>query len=337
VRRAASAAGATIGVGAIPVTAPPGVIPGGGAEGPIITGLLPVCQSKGGKLLDKTRKSKDAIKTEQKLADDGKLGFKFQYSPLNSDATLTGTVGVGPGGGPRADLTVSDSSGNVIKHYVVGGDPADWADFGKWARQIGTGLGRDLIKDQSDDPCEPHAATVTVTYSGSYNVTATNYTAGEAMETQTENANWTFSWTGPLKSLSSTSGSVLTWSTAQLTGSTSDTHTAGGPNCSNGGLAATPGQSFDAINTGSPAAPQLQLSTGLPGYQAGSCALHLGCPGPPVSNGGDYCHPSVVWKPSEGEKTYTFSGSQNVGSVAAGRTVAGSAQTSVKVAPSAAP
>lgn len=54
-----------------------------------------------------------------------------------------------------------------------------WDDFGKWLRWVGSGLGKDLIQDPSDDPCAPRPTMGSVTYSGSCNVTATNYTAGE--------------------------------------------------------------------------------------------------------------------------------------------------------------
>jgi len=155
----AAATGPVIGIPDIPITAPEGRLPGG-ADAGIITGMLPICAAHGGKIVDQTKQITDAIKTEQQLSDDGRLEFKFQYSPLTPDLVISGEITVGPNGGPRADLTVTDAStGEVVNHYVIGGDPDDWNNLGSFEHHLGEGLGNNLTgSTPSPRPCsEPSA------------------------------------------------------------------------------------------------------------------------------------------------------------------------------------
>ena len=308
-----------------------------GGQAGIITGLLPICDKRGGAVYDRTRSIKRFIAEEQKRSDEGRLATPFRFQAPRLDGEISGDISPGAGGAPRADLTVTAPDGSVIKHYVVQGDPSDWDNLGGFENHIGDGLGRDLLK-LPDDPCAPQPGLTTITFSGAYSETLTFYSPfgnpnAQKTETRTENVTWSYSWTGKDSELTDTSGMVLQWQREKLGGSTSDTYAnpaGGGMDCQTSSLSAPPGQSFSAIDpSGGP--PVAQLSINHPYYHAANCSLGLGCPGPSVSTGPTACGPGPTWDPRSGSKTYNYSFSQNTGSPSAGSTYSGSVKTRVVI------
>ena len=155
--RAAKAGGPVVGIGEIPITSNvPGLYnPGASVEDGIIQGLLPSCQDDGGKLVDVSKEVRDALKTEQKLSDEGRTAFKFQLNPLAPALEIQGGVNVDATNGTAiADIKVVDpKTGNVVDHIVVRGDPGlidgevgNIGDVGPFLRQLGKGIGSRVCK-----------------------------------------------------------------------------------------------------------------------------------------------------------------------------------------------
>jgi hypothetical protein len=161
----------SVAIGNITITGPDGFIPGV-AQGGLISGLLPVCQAAGSKVIDHSTTVENAIAQEQKLAQQGQLAVRFEFNPITPDFEISGAITVGPGGGPLADLTVTDTkTGKVVQHIKAGGDPADWEDISHWEAIIGAGAGKKLTNSsdcgkpskQVPPTTTPAATTTTMT------------------------------------------------------------------------------------------------------------------------------------------------------------------------------
>ena len=130
------AASGNISISTIPIYGPDGKLPGG-AEAGMIAGMLPVCQARGGHLIDRSDTFTRGRQTEMQLAEQGKLDFNLlPWEQPVSPTGVNGQVRVGPNGGPLADINFSNPSGNVV-HFVVAGDPSDWNDIGRFMARLG--------------------------------------------------------------------------------------------------------------------------------------------------------------------------------------------------------
>jgi hypothetical protein len=149
--RAAAGTGTDVAIGNVPIFAPEGRL-GGGAEAGLMTGMLPICHSNGGKVFDHTTAFDHAIAVEQELAAKGQLGFGFNYQPGQATLSVTGSVSTGPNGGPLADLTVTNLvTGKVVKHYRIADDPGSWDNLGGFERHLGAGVADNIA---NEGPCD---------------------------------------------------------------------------------------------------------------------------------------------------------------------------------------
>lgn len=164
--RATDAGGGAIGLGAIPVSAPAGSGIGNQAQGGLANGLLPKCEARKRKLLDKSRTTLEAIRNEQKLSDEGHTDYRTHYSPLAPELTIEGTMKVGADGKAVLDVTVRNvASGQIVDHVVTARDPGE--DLDEFLRRVGAGVGeRECEPEQQPapppSPPAPQATTVPV-------------------------------------------------------------------------------------------------------------------------------------------------------------------------------
>ena len=272
--RAANAGGPVIGIGEIPIKIDiPGYTPGGSVENGIINGLLPSCQAGGRRLLDVTRQVRDAIKTEQKLSDEGRTAVKFQLNPLTPDLVIQGQVSVDSNGKAIADIKVVDpKTGKVVDHIVVAGEPGvvdgTLSDLGPFLRQLGTGIGsrecqrkptpKPKPKPKPGPPPPPPSPNVnTLAYSG----TLDGFSAIGTSTTVTVHVAWTEEATSP-----SSDPSTVTWRLSSLTGTFKQKSGDPGASCSadlsikagadsvfSPGISHLPGQSAYTLQANSPA------------------------------------------------------------------------------------
>jgi hypothetical protein len=143
--RAASAAGGTVvGIGDIPIVPAAGapLAPGGDASGGLSVGLLPACEKKNAKLVDRTQRVQDAQSREQSLSDQGLTPIKFTLQPLQPTVSVTGSVRLS-NETAVADMKIIDArSGRLIKHVVVRGDASDFdSDLDGFLTFVGKGVG----------------------------------------------------------------------------------------------------------------------------------------------------------------------------------------------------
>jgi hypothetical protein len=205
----AATSGTVIGVVPIPMTGPPGLGLGPNAAGPLTTGLVDPCREKGGKVVDLDPEVLDAIAREQQLSDSGQLANPLNVQPIPATLVVQGSVTVGAGGIPSVDLSVTDAStGELVRHVMLRGEPSDGEDIGPFLRAIGKGLAEDLCPEEPT-PTPQSTATVgateapgglTITYSGTF--TMTNQAVPQRTPpSYTYRVDWTYTWSGTWEQL----------------------------------------------------------------------------------------------------------------------------------------
>lgn len=144
----AGAASSTVTVSTIPIFGPDGKLPGG-AEAGFIAGAFPVCQAHGGHLLDGSTTFLVSRRREIQLAEQGQLDFNLlPWQQPVSDYGVNGSVRVGPGGGPLADIDFVNAGTGKIVHFVVSGDPADWDNIGRFMSRLGDHIIQNSVDEQ---------------------------------------------------------------------------------------------------------------------------------------------------------------------------------------------
>ena len=208
--RASSAAGGTVvGLGDVPIVPAAGapLAPGGTATGGLVVGMLPVCDAKKAKLVDRTQQVQDAQAKEQQLSDEGLTPFKFAPQSLQPTISVGGKITLS-NETAIADLKIVDSStGKLIKHVVVRGDANDFkGDLDGFLTFVGKGVGGIACQPPKKKPKpKPKGSTIryTIEYSGNYSDHAAD--AGD-VHVDDLNLNWdevltaTVSRTGAVRS-----------------------------------------------------------------------------------------------------------------------------------------
>ena len=211
----AAATGGSTGIGGIPVTTASGLgLHGGNGIDPLVQGLLPECQRNDEKLLDISKQVTEARTREQQLSDDGRTQTRLTVDTSPPDRVVTGKVTIDADGKPVVDITITDGkTGAVIDHVRTAGDKdSSIDDVGDLLRRVGKGVGQRDCKPDPKPPAPPAPAPpattpktpvatppapapsglVTITYSGSEDVTNTLYSGGVV---QTFHTDWSESRT----------------------------------------------------------------------------------------------------------------------------------------------
>jgi hypothetical protein len=252
VARAAATGGGSsgsVGIGGIPVTTASGSgMHGGNAIDPLVQGLLPECQRSDERLLDISRQVTEARTREQQLSDDGRTSTRITVDPSAPDRVVTGRVTVDADGKPVVDITITDGrTGAVIDHVRTAGDrDSSVDDVGDLLRRVGHGVGqRDCRPDPVPTPPAPAPAApapapapvvtppapapsglITITYSGSEDVTNSLYDGGVVQRFHTD---WSESRTATRDGWAV---GATPWSFTLLNGTISSRYQSAGGSCS---------------------------------------------------------------------------------------------------------
>jgi hypothetical protein len=272
VGRAATAGGSggTVGIGGIPVTTATGSgLHGGNAIDPLVQGLLPECQKNDEKLLDISKQVTEARAREQRLSDDGRTQTRITVDQSPPDRVVTGKVTIDADGKPVVDITITDGkTGAIIDHIRTAGDKDSTVDdVGDLLRRIGKGVGQRDCKPDPQPPAPPAPAPaapapktpvvtppapapsglVTITYSGSEDVTNTLY-GGTVV--QKFHADWAESRTATRDGWAI---GATPWAFSRLNGTISSVREAGGSCSATLSPPSTPDQYYNTTTVFPPA------------------------------------------------------------------------------------
>jgi hypothetical protein len=241
---ATGGSGGSVGIGGIPVTTASGLgLHGGNGIDPLVQGLLPQCQKNDEKLIDISKQVTEARAREQQFSDDGRTETRLTVDQSTPDRIVTGKVTIDADGKPVVDITITDGkTGEVIDHVRTAGDKDSTIDdVGDLLRRVGRGVGQRDCKPDPQPPAPPAPAApapapkapvitppdaapsglITITYSGSEDVTNSLYSGGVV---QTFHTDWAESRTATRDGWAI---GATPWAFSQLNGTISSIRTAG--------------------------------------------------------------------------------------------------------------